>query len=49
MPRVEGVVVATNLSPGFKAKLNDHSMCAQESSLCTYCIENGYKITNVTI
>jgi hypothetical protein len=38
-----------SVTPGFKAKLNDHSMCAQESSLCTYRIENGYKITNVTI
>jgi hypothetical protein len=24
-------------------------MCTQASSLHTYCIENGYKITNVTI
>jgi hypothetical protein len=37
------------LSPGFKAKLNANSMCAQESSLHTYRIENGYRITNVTI
>jgi hypothetical protein len=35
--------------PDFKAKPNVHSMCAQTSSLHTYCIENGYKITNVTI
>jgi hypothetical protein len=33
----------------FKAKLNAHSMCAQESSLHTHRIENGYRITNVTI
>jgi hypothetical protein len=37
------------ITPGFKAKSNAHSMCAQESSLHTYCIENGYKITNVSI
>jgi hypothetical protein len=35
--------------PGSKAKLNAHSMCAQESSLHTYHIENGYRITNVTV
>jgi hypothetical protein len=35
--------------PVFKSKVNAHSMCAQESSLHTYHIENGYKITNVTI
>jgi hypothetical protein len=23
-------------------------MCAQESNLHTYCLENGYRITNVT-
>jgi hypothetical protein len=34
---------------GFKAKLNAHSMCAQEASLHTYHTENGYRITNVTI
>jgi hypothetical protein len=33
----------------FKAKPNAHSMCAQESSLHTYCIKNGYRITNATI
>jgi hypothetical protein len=33
----------------FKPKLNAHSICAQESSLHTYHIENGYRITNVTI
>jgi hypothetical protein len=33
----------------FKPKPNAHSMCADESSLHTYCIENGYRITNVTI
>jgi hypothetical protein len=36
------------VTPGFKAKSNAHSMCAHESSLHTYRIENGYKITNVT-
>jgi hypothetical protein len=35
--------------PGFKAKLNAHSICAQESSLHTYHTENGYIITNVII
>jgi hypothetical protein len=33
----------------FKPKPNTHSMCAQESSLHTYCIENGDRITNVSI
>jgi hypothetical protein len=37
------------VTPGFKAKLNAHSICAQESSLHTYRTENGYRITNVTI
>jgi hypothetical protein len=37
------------VTPGFKAKLNAHSMCAHESSLHTYRIENAYRITNVTI
>jgi hypothetical protein len=37
------------VTPSFKAKLNAHSMCAQESSLHTYHIENGYRITSVTI
>jgi hypothetical protein len=40
------MVIAT---PGFKAKPNAHSMCAQKSSLHTYRTENGYRITNVTI
>jgi hypothetical protein len=35
--------------PGFKAKPNARSICAQESSFHTYHIENGYIITNVTI
>jgi hypothetical protein len=35
--------------PVFKAKPNAHSMCAQESSLHTYRIENGYRITNVSV
>jgi hypothetical protein len=29
------------VTPGFKAKQNAHSMCAQESSLHTYHTENG--------
>jgi hypothetical protein len=37
------------VTPGFKAKPNTHSMCAQESSLHTYRSENGYIITNVSI
>jgi hypothetical protein len=37
------------VTPGFKAKPNAHSMCAQESSFHTYHIENGYRITNVSI
>jgi hypothetical protein len=41
MPRV--------VTPNFKAKPNAHSKCAQESSLNTYRIEDGYIITNVTI
>jgi hypothetical protein len=43
------VVRMTGVTPGFKAKPNAHSMCAHESSLHTYRIENGYRITNVTI
>jgi hypothetical protein len=43
------VATAQNVTPGFKAKLNAHSMCAEESSLHTYRTENGYKITNVSI
>jgi hypothetical protein len=31
----------------FMPKPSTHSMCAQVSSLHTYCIEIGYKITNV--
>jgi hypothetical protein len=38
-----------SVTPDFKTKLNAHSMCAQESSLHTYRVENGYRITNVTI
>jgi hypothetical protein len=38
-----------SVPPGFKAKLNAHSMCAQELSLHTYRTEDGYRITNVTI
>jgi hypothetical protein len=37
------------ITPGFKAKPNAHSMCAQELSLHTYCTENRYKITNIII
>jgi hypothetical protein len=39
----------SSVTPDFKAKPNAHSMCAQESSLHTYYIENGYIITNVSI
>jgi hypothetical protein len=39
---------SSRVTPGFKVKLNDHSMCAQESSLHTYRTENGYRIINVT-
>jgi hypothetical protein len=42
------VLTLLNLA-SFKAKPSTHSMCAQESSLHTYCTENGYRITNVTI
>jgi hypothetical protein len=35
--------------PGFMAKPNAHSMCAQELSLHIYHTENGYTINNVTI
>jgi hypothetical protein len=35
--------------PVFKLKPNARSMCAQESSLHTYRIENGDRITNVSI
>jgi hypothetical protein len=38
-----------NAAPGFKAKPNAHSMCAQESSLHTYHTQNGYRITNASI
>jgi hypothetical protein len=38
-----------NATPGFKAKLNAHSMCAQESSLHTYHTQSGYRITNASI
>jgi hypothetical protein len=34
---------------GFKAKPNDDTMCAQESSLHTYHIENGYRIISIKI
>jgi CRISPR/Cas system-associated protein endoribonuclease Cas2 len=37
------------VTPDFKAKPNAHSMCAQESRFHTYLIENGYRITNITI
>jgi hypothetical protein len=36
-------------TPGFMAKPNAHSICNQELSLHTYRIENGYRITNVSI
>jgi hypothetical protein len=38
-----------SVTPYFNAKLNDHSMCAQNLSLHTYHTENRYRITNVTI
>jgi hypothetical protein len=41
--------VAVDVTPGFKAKPNAHSMCAQKTSLHTYRTENEYIITNVTI
>jgi hypothetical protein len=33
----------------FIPKSSTHSMCAQELSLHTYRIQNGYRIMNVTI
>jgi hypothetical protein len=36
------------VTSSFKAKPNAHSMCAKESSLHIYRIENRYRITNVT-
>jgi hypothetical protein len=36
-----------SVTPGYKAKPNAHSMCAQELSLHTYCTENLYIITNI--
>jgi hypothetical protein len=41
--------LAGDVTPGFKAKPNAHSMCVQESSFHTYRTENGYIITNVSI
>jgi hypothetical protein len=38
-----------SVTPSFKAKLNARSMCVHESGLHAYCIENGYRITNVSI
>jgi hypothetical protein len=38
-----------SVTPGFNAKLNAHSMCAQESSFHTYRTENKYRIINVSI
>jgi hypothetical protein len=35
--------------PVLRPKPSTHTMCAQESSLHTYRIENGYRITNVLI
>jgi hypothetical protein len=43
------VLARVLVTPDFKAKLNAHSMCAQELSFHTYRTENGYKIINVTI
>jgi hypothetical protein len=36
-------------NPVWRPKPSTHSMCAQETSLHTYCTENGYRITNVSI
>jgi hypothetical protein len=47
-PLVSGVGQCP-VTPGLKAKLNAHSMCAQESSFHIYCIVNRYRINNVTI
>jgi hypothetical protein len=35
--------------PSFQTKLNTHSMCAHEPNFHIYRIENGYKITNITL
>jgi hypothetical protein len=43
------IVSTHTVTPDFEAKLNAHSMCAQESSFHTYHTENGYRITNVSI
>jgi hypothetical protein len=43
------IIFSMIVTPGFKAKPNAHSMCAQETSLHTYRIENGYRITDVTV
>jgi hypothetical protein len=49
-PRIQPKGVdAIPVTPGSKAELIAHSMCAQKSSLHTYRTENGYRITNVTI
>jgi hypothetical protein len=45
----ERVVAILSVTSGSMAKPSAHSMCAQESSLHIYRIENGYRITNVTI
>jgi hypothetical protein len=45
----EAMAVSPMSHPVFKPKPNTHSMCAQESSLHTYRIENGDRITNVSI
>jgi hypothetical protein len=37
------------VTPDFKSKLNDHSMCAHESNLHTYRTEYGYRNINDTI
>jgi hypothetical protein len=41
--------VGVGVTPGFKVKLNAHSMCVQESSLHTYRTGNRYRTINVTI
>jgi ribonuclease HI len=55
-PQANGMAEALNKTlgkilsyPFLRPKPSTHSMCAQELSLHTYHIENGYKITNVII
>jgi hypothetical protein len=41
--------LVSNVIPDFKAKPNAHSMRTQKSSLHTYHLKNGYRITNISI